>query len=45
MEVASDHPTAFPWDAVEIKDFLAVSAEGKAKYESHEQQWPGIADL
>ena len=46
VEVASDHKTAFPWDAVEIKEFLAASPEGKAAFKSkHEQQWPGIADL
>jgi hypothetical protein len=46
VEVASDHPTTFPWDAVEIKEFLAASAGGKAAYSSkHEQQWPGISDL
>jgi hypothetical protein len=46
VEVASDHKTAFPWDAVEIKDFLKASAEDKVKFKSkHEQQWLGISDL
>ena len=46
VEVASDIETAFPWDAVEIKDFLGAGDEGKAKFQSkHERKWPGIADL
>jgi hypothetical protein len=46
VEVASDVDVAFPWDAVEIKYFLAASAQAKADFKSkHESEWPGIADL
>ena len=46
VEVASEHPTLFPWDAIDIKTFLGLSPPDKAAYASkHEQQWPGISDL
>eukprot|EP00966_Prymnesium_polylepis_P015487 358155-Prymnesium_polylepis.2 len=46
VEVASDIETAFPWDAVEIKEFLGATDEGKAKFQSkHEAKWSDIADL
>lgn len=46
VKVASEVKTAFPWDAVEIKAFLAAKPAGRVDFNSrHEQQWPGISDL